>query len=233
MKLDFLASSFLDFIFPPVCVICGKIDKNWICENCNEKLEKYREKRVLTKIEDLKFVSRGKTVYKKPYFDEQYYIFSYKKLIRKLIIKFKFSDASYISHFFANEIFRDKKINDIFLSYDIMCLVPMDKKSKNLRGYNQTELMLRKFANCSKAINIEFDLLRKSRKTKTQSLLSGVDREENVKDAYEIEDAEKVRKKNIILFDDIYTTGATSNEISRLLKQNGAKKILIFTIAKD
>ena len=233
MKLDFLASNFLDFIFPPVCVICGKINKNWICEKCNQKLEKYRECMYLTKVENLKFVSSGKTVYKKPYFDEQYYIFSYKKLIRKLIIKFKFSDASYISHFFANEIFRDKKINDIFLSYDIMCLVPMDKKSKNLRGYNQTELILRKLIKNKIAIDIQFDLLKKVRKTKTQSLLSGVDREENVRDAYSIKDTQIVYGKNIILFDDIYTTGATSNEISRLLKQSGAKKILIFTIAKD
>lgn len=233
MKLDFLASNFLDIIFPPVCVICGKISKDWICKNCNEKIQKYRKNKYLTKIEDLKFASIGTYIYKKPYFDEQYYIFSYRKLIRKLLIKFKFADSSYISHFFANEILHDKKINDIFLSYDIMCLVPMDKKSKNIRGYNQTELILRKLIKNKIAIDIQFDLLKKVRKTKTQSLLSGVDREENVRDAYSIKDTQIVYGKNIILFDDIYTTGATLNEISRLLKQSGAKKILIFTIAKD
>ena len=55
----------------------------------------------------------------------------------------------------------------------------------------------------------------------------------NVKDVYKIVNKEKIENKNIVLFDDIYTTGNTVNEISKILKQNGANKILILTIAKD
>ncbi len=58
-------------------------------------------------------------------------------------------------------------------------------------------------------------------------------REENVKNVYKIKNQDKIINKKILLVDDIYTTGATLNECSKILKQAGAKKIDVFTIAKD
>lgn len=58
-------------------------------------------------------------------------------------------------------------------------------------------------------------------------------REENVKNVYKIQNMDKIINKKILLVDDIFTTGATLNECSKLLKQAGAKKVDIFTIAKD
>ena len=58
-------------------------------------------------------------------------------------------------------------------------------------------------------------------------------REENVKNVYKIQNTDRIINKKILLVDDIFTTGATLNECSNLLKQAGAKKVDIFTIAKD
>ncbi len=58
-------------------------------------------------------------------------------------------------------------------------------------------------------------------------------REENVKNVYKIKNVDKIINKKILLVDDIYTTGATLNECSKILKQAGTKKIDVFTIAKD
>ena len=58
-------------------------------------------------------------------------------------------------------------------------------------------------------------------------------REENVKNVYKIQNMDKIINKKILLVDDIFTTGATLNECSKLLKQAGAKKVDVFTIAKD
>ena len=57
-------------------------------------------------------------------------------------------------------------------------------------------------------------------------------REENVKNVYKIKNVDKIINKKILLVDDIYTTGATLNECSKLLKQAGTKKIDVFTIAR-
>ena len=58
-------------------------------------------------------------------------------------------------------------------------------------------------------------------------------REENVKNVYKIQNMDKIINKKILIVDDIFTTGATLNECSKLLKQAGAKKVDVFTIAKD
>ena len=66
-----------------------------------------------------------------------------------------------------------------------------------------------------------------------QSLLTRKQRRENIKNAYEVKNQEKIRGKKIILFDDVYTTGATINECKRVLNEAGAGEILILTLAKD
>ena len=68
----------------------------------------------------------------------------------------------------------------------------------------------------------------KSRDKKTETKKQ---RKENIRKAFEIRNVEKVKDKKIILFDDIYTTGATVNECSRILKLAGAREILVLTIA--
>ena len=66
-----------------------------------------------------------------------------------------------------------------------------------------------------------------------QSLLTKKQRQENVKQVYKVINEQKIKDKRIILFDDIYTTGATANECAKMLKENGAKEVLVFTLAKD
>jgi len=66
-----------------------------------------------------------------------------------------------------------------------------------------------------------------------QSTLTQKQRIDNVKNVYEIKRVEYIKNKNIILFDDMFTTGSTANECAKLLKQNGANKILVLTLAKD
>lgn len=222
--LDFV----LNFLFPPVCGICGKLDKNWICLKCRKRIEKYE------RFELIKSPKRiGKLfnfLENNIYFDEILYCFEYKNLIRNLILKYKFSDCGFLSNLFANVILNNKKINEILKSYDIMIPVPVSKLKKKIRGYNQTELITKHFKNY---IEIDSKNLVKIRNTKTQSTLSANERIQNVKNAFELKDVSSIKNKDIILFDDIITTGLTINEISKILKEAGARKVLVLVIAKD
>lgn len=222
--LDFV----LNFLFPPVCGICGKLDKNWICTKCKKRIEKYERFEVVKTPkrigEFFRFLEDD------IYFDELLYCFEYKNLIRKLILKYKFYDYGYLSNLFANVILNNKKINEIIKSYDIMISVPMSKNKKRIRGYNQTELIVKHF---EEYIQINSTCLIKVKNTKTQSTLVATERVENIKNAFKIIDNNIVENKNVILFDDIITTGVTVNEISKILKKAGAKKVLVLIIAKD
>lgn len=289
--LDFV----LNFLFPPVCGICGKLDSKWLCEKCRRRLEKYERFEIIKgkekinklfnfqnenccdknnesnfKIDRERIQNLKDKKYEKIYFDEFFYCFEYKNLIRNLLLKYKFSDCAYLSNLFANVILNNKKINEIFEKYDIMIPVPMDKNKKAKRGYNQTELMVKVFEkninfynintinnnissknnlkkiiktkinlndikkeNAKPKIAIDYNSLIKIKQTKTQSTLKAEERTKNIENAFCVKDIEKIQNKRIILFDDIATTGSTVNEISKVLKNAGARKILVLVIAKD
>ena len=81
--------------------------------------------------------------------------------------------------------------------------------------------------------SFENNILFKIQNTNPQSTLNKLDRSINAQNAYSIKNSERLKNKNILLLDDIYTTGSTVNECSRILKLNNAKNIGIITLAKD
>ena len=212
---------FIDLIYPPCCLICGNsCNKIW-CDRCKNLL-----------YSNAKFAIKS-NYDKKLYFDKQIYIFLYKDIIRKLILDYKFREKSYLYKIFSEIIIKNEKICRILKSYDIIIPVPIHKKRKKQRGYNQSELIARDIAFEIENLKIENKVIIKNINNKQQGLLNKTERIKNVKNVYQIENVEKIKNKRIILFDDIYTTGSTVNEISRILKQNGAKEILVVTLAKD
>ena len=106
----------------------------------------------------------------------------------------------------------------------------MSYKRKLKRGYNQSELLAKELG---RKLEIKvIKTLEKSKNTKVQSTLKEEEREDNVKNAFSFLENIEIRNKNIVLVDDILTTGSTVNSASRILKQNGANKICVFTISK-
>ena len=106
-------------------------------------------------------------------------------------------------------------------------------KIKNKQNkYEQIEYEQNKY----KKIEYNNNILEKVKNIKPQSTKSGAEREQNTKNAFRIknENAKKIiKQKNVLIFDDIYTTGSTFNECKRVLLENGAKSVGAFMIAKD
>jgi len=213
-----LFDNILVFLFPNVCGICGKININSLCPKCNLKLEN------ITKYKLIKYNNK--------YFNEHLYVFKYDGIIREKIIEYKFYEKSYLYKTFAKIILKNEKKYSFLRNYGIIIPVPIHKKRKVERGYNQSSLIAKELSNNLEIICIE-NILYKIVNNTMQSTLSQKQRSENVKNVYGIKNIEYIKNKNIILFDDIYTTGSTANECAKLLKQNGANKILVLTLAKD
>lgn len=206
----------IDIIYPPVCGICNKINKKHLCKRCEIELKPY----YIYTIHKMKNKS----------FDYQIKILKYKNIVRDKIINYKFNENSYLFKTFAKIILNNEKIYSFLKKYDIMICVPMYIKKKLQRGYNQSELIARELAT-SLTIDLEFNNLIKIKDTKKQSTLTKDMRIKNVRGAFQVKKADLIKGKKIILFDDIYTTGSTAEECSRVLKKAGAQEVVVITLA--
>ena len=215
--MNFINSA-LDYFFPPICGMCGEINENYICNNCYENIKKIK-KCVINE-------------YNNRNFSKHLYIFRYEGIIRNKIIEYKFEDKGYLYKMFEKIILSDKKTCNFIKKYDVIIPVPISKKRKKKRGYNQSELVANELAQKLNQ-DIWTDIIIKKKDNKPQSELNKLERIKNVEDIYEINKPIEVKNKKVLLLDDIYTTGSTVNEIARKLKQNQTQEIGVITLAKD
>lgn len=209
----------LNFIFPPLCGICLKTSKKYICEECME-LIKFKS---LNKID----------TYNNKNFKEHLYILKYEGIIRQRMLDYKFKEKSYLHRSFSEMILDSKENIEFIKKYDVLIPIPIHKDRMRTRGYNQSELIAKDLAYEIKNIKLENRVLIKTKNIIAQSSLNKKQRENNIKDVYQIKSVEKVMNKKILLLDDIYTTGSTVNECAKILKEAGCKEVGIITIAKD
>ena len=135
-------------------------------------------------------------------------------------------------------LLKNKKLCQFIKSYDIILSVPLHKKRLKERGYNQSQLIAKKLVkeynlhNNKKMIYYN-DVIIKTKNIKPQSTKNLKNRIQDVIGIYEIKNKEKIIGKNIIIFDDIYTTGSTANECKKILLEAGANNVGILALAKD
>jgi len=214
----------LNFFYPNTCAICEKICDTPICNDCMHRINKN--------------LISGRKVYiqtKERYFDEHIYLFRYRDIIRDLIIKYKFNEKSYLYKAFSYMILKNQKIMKYIKKYDIIICVPIHKKRKKCRGYNQSELIIEDVCKNDKTLKYVKDLLIKTKNIKPQSSLNKEDRILNISNVYKIDINKKeiIKDRKILIFDDIFTTGSTANECAKILKKYDAEKVGILTIARD
>lgn len=212
----------LSLFFPPVCGFCNEINSQYLCDNCRRKFDAIK-------------TSQIENYEKDPvYFDEHFYMFKYEKDIREYILKYKFNEKSYMYKSFAKLMCEDKVfMQELSSKIDVIVSVPVHKKRFKVRGYNQSSLIAKEIAKLLK-IDYHENVLIKDKNIVAQSSLEKLDRVRNIKDAFALgKNADLIKEKNVLLIDDVFTTGATVNECCRLLKKQGASYVIVATIAKS
>jgi len=215
---------FLDFIYPPRCVICsellGDMSSNHICDSCI-KDAKYSDNE--TDYRDYLSVISGENIY----FDYGFSLFRY-DFVKESIERFKFFGERNLGRVYAHLLYEKLSNSDILKSADYITYVPLNKSRLKSRGYDQAKFLAEEF---SKSAGIEFleNALVRTKDTVPQYRLKANERIGNVKGAFAVGRSDL--KGNIIIIDDIFTTGATINECARVLKENGADKVGFITFA--
>ncbi len=233
----------LNLIYPPKCGICGKLNQDFLCKKCEKILDSQAIFQIdkidkIDKFDKSDKIVRNNSDFISKNFENHLYIFKYEGIIRNTIIKYKFNEKSYLYKTFVNFLLKNEKFFKILESYDTIIPVPISKKRKKQRGYNQSELIAKELANKLK-IDLDISSLCKQKDIIEQSKLSKEERVENIKGAYilkkqnYIQNENVLKDKKIILIDDVFTTGSTANECCRVLKKANPKRIDVLTIAKD
>lgn len=222
-----MSFSILDLIFPKRCVNCGRFG-GYLCKECFSKIE-YIEKSVCPVCQ--RQAVGGKT---HPGCATRYGLDGlivaayYRGPVKGVITKVKYKLAYDIINILVDLLCQNLYKFD-FPKDAILVPVPLHIKRKNLRGFNQSEIFVRSLA--QKFGQPYYEALLRSKETKSQVGLKKDDRRKNVKDAFSIKKGVDVMGKNILLVDDVYTSGATMQEACKVLKKAGARSVWAMTIA--
>ena len=222
-----LKNFLLDLFFPKNCFGC-QMEETHLCEDC------------ISTLDILNFHQKFKT----ENLDDLYFALSYKnkslkyehRLIKKLIKRFKYSPfVKDLSQPLSSLIITHFKLCENPISFIqekgdfIIIPVPLSQKRLKWRGFNQAEEIAK---NLSIYLNIPIfnNILIKNKETSFQSEISKEKRKRNLLNTFDC--SEGISDKRILLVDDIYTTGSTMEECSKILKKAGAKEVIGITIAR-
>lgn len=210
-----ILTKMMECFFPPRCVFCDCVlpSGQIICKHCSETVfESFWQQNFLIQAKYL-FPCTA--------------LYDYTKEVRSALIRFKFQDETILKEYFGKKL--AERMKEISFQPDFITAVPISKKRKRQRGYNQSELLAREL---SKNLEVPYrELLSKVRDNVPQHELSEEDRLENVKDVYYTTNDEEILEKRILLVDDILTTGATMCSAGQALFCAGAKDVFGIAVA--
>ena len=196
---------FLDLIYPPKCVFCGRLLRcgdTDLCASCRRSLPAFDGS-----------VKRGK------FYRQCWPVYTYEGAVVESIHRFKFSGMQQYAAVYGRLI--AMMLLRCHVQFDVLTWVPISNKRRRKRGYDQTWLIARTVAKALKVPCVR--TLEKYRDNKPQSRQkNAMSRQTNVLNAYRRVHPENFAGKRVLLIDDMITTGATLTECSKILKIAGA-----------
>lgn len=206
----------LFFFFPPKCALCKTVGYEGLCPECQKALD------VL--FSPKKFLAMGGNGYA----DTMLTLFSFREPeVKKLVMDWKREDYEDLHLIFRRYFEKAKKKNLFPDSIHAITYLPRKRSSRRKAGLDQAECIAKELA---KVLEIPCEpLLFRCRASRPQHEMKGADREENVHGIFRAEKA--FAGENILLVDDIITTGASAREGARVLKKAGAMKVFVFSLA--
>jgi len=209
--------TFINFIFPAFCLSCKK-EGFLLCSTCASKIKRsdYKKKNWINPLFDYK--------------DE-----TIKKAIWKLKYREKTALAKPLACLLYEHIIDELADANIFKTMEkpMLIAIPLSKKRMRERGYNQSLLISKEMSFIKNSpFELRKDVLYKIKDSENQAdIKDRLKRMKNLKGCFCVKNKKVIHNRNIVLIDDVVTTGATLTEARKVLKKAGAKKVIAFTLA--
>ncbi len=231
-----LYMNIFDLIFPKYCVNCKKIG-DFLCVNCFSRLS-FDTKNICLVCGSPSFDGlthpRCKSTYK---IEGSFTGVVFNQVSKKLIYQFKYKPylsglKSFIGDLLYESLIQNEEFNRVINRDIIFVPIPLSSGRYRKRGYNQAEILAK---GLSKKFGFEIhNCLVRVKETRSQVGLNKKERKDNVHDAFKIiNHKSSIINRNIVLVDDVLTTGSTFSEACSVLKHAGAGKIWALAFAKE
>ena len=225
--LSRLTGSALDLLYPPTCAVCRR-EGRFVCEGCEPELPE------LLAPYCIRCASPGRGVYCRlctatlPHFDGVTAPYVHRGPVRDLVHNLKYNNvrtsASELGRLMAG------RLATLNVQADVLAPVPLHKRRERDRGYNQSLLLARAVSEAT-GIPLEERLLTRTRDTAPQvTMKSPEERRRNIEDAFEC--ASELKGANLLLIDDVVTTGGTMSACAKPLKSAGAESVWGLALAR-
>ena len=234
-------SILVNLFYPALCRGCGKKSTKWnqnICTSCLKRIKKRLPpfcakcgKQIAGDPEEQNVCVDCKN--DSIYFDRALSVFRYEGLLKDLIHDFKYKKMTSLSEELVAIASGFIEEHNVGKKSDLVLSIPMHRKRFLEREVNTSDILAKSMA---KKLNIPYSsgALKKIKNTSPQSRLSRAQRIDNITYSFSIPEKriDEIRHKNILLVDDLFTTGSTVNECAKMLKESGSGLIEIITLAR-
>lgn len=219
-------------LYPNRCVFCERLCESPVCEKCKKELVYVKEPQCKKCGKPIRYFTQEYCYdceNKEKDFDEGRSLWVHKGIVAESLYRFKYYKRIVNGKFYACELL--KKYTKQIYQWKINEIIPVPVHAKRLakRGFNQSEIVA-KYMSEYLHIPMNTTVVERVVHTKPQKKLSGKKRRQNLRGAFRVVEGVEVAK-NILIIDDIYTTGSTLEELALTLRRAGARKVYFLTIS--
>lgn len=227
-----MINKFLGIFFPESCPLCKKPSRDHktapICPKCWDNISPYNGPicQVCGKpLVSQESITCGACISDEPAFKQARSFGLYEGTLKEAINLLKYHGIKRLAKPLSHLLLKIK-----IPSVDAILPIPLYKRRLRERGFNQSALLANYLAKSS-GIPLSLNSLTKVKDIMPQVRLGAKERKKNPKNAFKVKDKELIQGKELLLIDDVFTTGATVRECSKVLKKAGAKEIYVITLA--
>ena len=235
MLLRTLTRPILDFCYPGACVVCEASCEGDVplCEKCRIALAALESAAACEKCgkplrEQGNFCPycKGDGV---PHFERVLRLGVFEDPLKQLIHQMKYRREWNLADFLADRLLDQERVKSMLTETDALVAVPLFFTRHIARGYNQSDLLARRIARRCRIPLVK--AITRVRPTETQTHLSATQRVENLRGAFALINAKRIKGKHVVVIDDVTTTGATLQAAARVLEQAKPASLCALSIA--
>ena len=208
----------LDLLFPKRCLGCQK-EGSHCCEDCLSLLSLAPAPSILERDSSLSGLFCA-TSFQDTFVQRLIHSFKYPPFLRDLAKPLAFSIIAHIA-----------LLNKPIYPPDVICPIPLHKRRLKWRGYNHSEEIAKQLS-WAFSLPVAADALIRTKHTAPQANLGREKRLKNMKGVFQVRNPQEIAGKNILLVDDVYTTGATLESAAEVLKEAGANRVFGAVVAR-